>query len=230
MTAFRRVLFVASATATVVGCAHTSMTSLPAPELRGRSLHSILVVAQIADLGLTLAMEDRFYSTGMQQCTQEVRGMGIGTDTPQADSATAACLKIHFQFVPSHTVFFPGRDYSSEQVLAAMRQNRIDGTLVITLGEAGSAQSFVPPAYTTSCTSYDIYSGCSQTTTTFSGGYSYSKPWAQFSAKLFDAADGRVVWVATAFSGGNAFAQTADLVRSMADKTFERLLADKVIQ
>jgi len=230
MTAIYRALFVASATAAVAGCAHTSMTSLPAPDLRGRSYHSILVVAQIADLGLKLAMEDRFHSVREQQCIQELRGAGIGTGTPQADSAMTACLRIHFQFVPSHSVFFPGRDYSSEQVVAAMRQNGIDAELVITPGEAGSAQSYVPPTYTTRCTSYDIFSGCSQTTTTSSGGSSYSKPWAQFSARLFDAADGQAVWVATATFGGNRFAQTSDLVQSMADKTLERLIADKVIQ
>jgi hypothetical protein len=214
------------------------MTSIPAPDLHGRTFHSVLVVAQIADLGLRLAMEDRFTSlrVPLELCEEVVSGTGYA-DPSKRDSTRAACAKRNAdrvaratRFVPSHSVFFAGREYSSEQVVAALRQNGIDGTLVIIPGEAGSSQTYVPPTYTTQCTGFSPYSGCTQVTTTTAGGSSYSKPWVQFSAKLYDAANGEGVWVATATTGGNAFAQSVDLVRSMADKTRERLLADRVIQ
>ncbi len=174
-------------------------------------------------------MENRF-KLDDQQCVYRAQVQGHGAPST-VDSLYGICMKGRTRFVPSHAVFLPGRDYSSDQVMAAMREDQIDATLVIAPGATGSTQGYVPPTYTTSCTGYDIYSGCSQAmTTTSSGDYSLSKPWAQFSAKLFDAANGQLEWVATAFSTGNGFARSADLVRSMADKTLERLLADKVVQ
>jgi hypothetical protein len=214
------------------------MTSIPAPDLHGRIFHSVLVVAQIADLGLRLEMEDRFARPrGFQEpCAAEVRAANF-QDQLSKDTTAAACERRNADrfaplthFVPSHTVFFAGRDYTSEQFVAAMREHGIDATLVITPGEVGSTQSYVPPTYTTSCTGFNLFLGCTQTTTTTAGGFAYSKPWAQFTARLFSAEDGQGVWIATATAGGNAFAQSEDLVASMADKTLERLAADKVIQ
>ncbi len=266
-----RALFGAAATAMVAGCAHalamssTSMTSIPAPDLHGRSFNAILVVAQVGDLGLRLAMEDRFATWATrrelvyaQQWAQRdhVRVVHCPPRTPEqvergqhdpafSDSLDDACARDAVaagpdsgatappgltRFVPSHTVLFPGRDFSSEQVVQVMRQYGIEATLVITPGEVGSTQSYVPPTYTTSCTGYNINYGCAQITTFSTGGFSYSKPWAQFSARLFGADDGVGVWIATATAGGNAFAHSMDLVQSMADKTMERLLADGVIR
>ncbi|MFI5399294.1 MAG: hypothetical protein ACHQ9S_27510 [Candidatus Binatia bacterium] len=108
-----------------------------------------------------------------------------------------------------------------------MQQNGIDATLVISPGESGSTEEYIPPTYSTRCTSFNSTFGCRTTQT---GGGSYSKPWAVFSAQLFDAANGEAVWIATATSKGDAFAHSADLVRSMADKTLERLKADRVVR
>jgi len=97
---------------------------------------------------------------------------------------------------------------------------------VITPGSAGSSSGYVPPTYTTSCTAWNSYSGCTQVTTNQVGGYNYSKPWAKFSTQLYDAESGAAVWIATATTGGNAFANATTLVRSMADKTAQRLVDD----
>ena len=209
--------------AVAAGCAHratsaaTAMTSLPSPDLRGRAFHSVLVVAQIPDLGLRTAMEDRFAArrpscipTGRRVCPPE----------PEPT----------YRFIPSYTVFFPGRDYSSADVTAIMRQYHMDATLLITVGQAGSSSTFVPPTYASQCAGFSFSSGCSQVTTQAETGRPGPWPWQQFSARLFDAADGQGVWIATATAGGNFFAQTIDLVQSMADKTKERLLADRVVQ
>lgn len=200
--------------ALVAGCAHTAMTSMPAPDLRGRSFHSVLVFAQIADLGLRQAMENRLWAlTSDSTWWRDSAGVTVRTPT----------------LVPAYRVFFPGRDYTGDEIAAKMRQYGIDATLVITPGERGSTEGFVPPTYSTRCTSFNISYGCQQTTTTTSGGFSYSKPWQEFSARLFDAATGQGVWIATATSSGNAFAHTSDLIQSMADRTIDRLIADGVI-
>lgn len=198
----------------VAGCAHTAMTSMPAPDLRGRAFHSVLAFAQVADLGLRRAMENRLVElTSDSSWWRDSAGVTVRTHT----------------MVPSYRVFFPGRDYTSDEIAATLRQYGIDATLVITPGERGSTEGFVPPTYTTRCSSFSLTYGCQQTTTTTVGGFSYSKPWQEFSVKLFDAATGQEVWIATATSSGDAFAHTSDLVQSMADKTIDRLIADRVI-
>lgn len=187
----------------LTGClAHTSMSSLPSPELQGRTYHHILVVAAIADLGLRRDMELRV----------------VEHSAPPG-----------YEFVASHELFFPGQQYSADQVTAALRQHNIDATLVIAPGQTGASSGYVPPTYTTGCTAWSPETGCMQTTTTQTGGFSYSRLWAQFTASLYDAQSGKSVWVASATTGGNAYAQTTTLVRSMADKTADRLVDDGVL-
>ena len=186
----------------IAACATTSMNSLPSPELGGHSFHNILVVAAFADLGIRRETEDRF---------------------------AAADSEGDFQFVPSYQVFFPGRQYTPEETGTLLRKYQIDATLVIFPGQGGATSGYVPPTYTSGCTVWSPTYGCSQVTTTQTGGYSYQKLWAQFTAQLFDATTGAGVWVASATTGGNAFASAVTLVHSMADKTIERLIEDGVI-
>jgi len=187
----------------IAACATTSMNSLPSPELRGRSFHNILVVAAFADLGIRRETEDRFAA------------IDSGGD---------------FRFVPSYQVFFPGRQYTPEETGGLLRQHKIDATLVIFPGQAGATSGYVPPTYTSGCTVWSPTGGCSQVTTSQTGGYSYQKPWAQFTAQLYDPTTGQVVWMASATTGGNAFASAVTLVHSMADKTIDRLIQDGVIR
>ena len=184
-------------------CARTSMSSMPAPDLGGRHYHNILVVAAFADLGIRRETEDRF---------------------------AAADSEGDFQFVPSYQVFFPGRQYTPEETGALLRKYEIDATLVIFPGQGGATSGYVPPTYSSGCTVWSSTGGCSQVTTTQSGGYSYRKPWAQFTAQLYDATSGTGVWVASATTGGNAYARAVTLVHSMADKTIERLTEDGIIR
>jgi len=179
------------------------MNSLPSPELGGRTFHNILVVAAFADLGIRRETEDRF---------------------------AAADSEGRFRFVPSYQLFFPGRQYTSDETGALLRQHQIDATLVIFPGQAGATSGYVPPTYTSGCTVWSPTGGCSQVTTTQTGGYSYQKPWAQFTAQLYDPTTGQTVWMASATTGGNAFASAVTLVHSMVDKTIERLTQDGVIR
>jgi len=176
---------------------------MPAPELANRSFHNILVFANFPDLGLRRDSEMRF---------------------------AAASLPDHYRFVPSHQLFFPGRQYSQEEIGSILRNNSIDAALVVAAGGTGSSSTYVPPTYKTGCTVWTTSGGCQQTTTTSSGGGTYSKPWAQFSAQLFDATTGQIVWYATATTGGNAYARVSTLVHSMTDKTLEKLSTDRVIR
>jgi len=185
------------------GCARTSMTSMPAPELAGRSFHHILVVAGLADLGLRRDMELRIATHN-----------SVG----------------NYEFVPSHQIFFPGRQYKPDEVASLLHEHQIDATLVVLPGDVGATSGYVPPTYTSGCTVWTSTQGCTQVTTTQTGGFTYSKPWAQFTASLYDANTGKAIWVATATTGGNAYARSTTLVRSMADKTADRLVEDGVLR
>jgi hypothetical protein len=173
-----------------------------APEVRGRVFHSVLVVGRFADLGIRRDAEYRL-------ANHSVSG--------------------HFQFVPSVDLFFPGREYSPEEMRRVLREHSIDATLVITPGQYGSSSGYIPPTYTSSCTAWNS-AGCTQVTTSQSGGVAYSKPWQEFSATLYDANSGSSVWVATAGTGGNAYARAVTLVRSMVDKTADRLVQDGLVR
>lgn len=193
----------AFAAAMLVGCAHTSMTSMPAPEISGRSFRTILVIGNFSDLGVRQQTEQRL---------------------------AAASQEGHTKFIASTSVLFPGRQYSRDEMAAILRTNGIEATLVISPGQAGASNTYVPPTYTSGCTVWTSSGGCQQVTTTTSGGYNYSKPWAQFTAQLYDVTSGQVVWYASATTGGNAYASATTLVHSMVDKTLERLTGDRVIK
>jgi hypothetical protein len=182
------------------GCASTSMTSVPNPQVAPRSYQHVLVVFPLADLELRQTAEDELVSRAGANFTQ------------------------------SYGVLFPGRTYSAEELASALQENDIDAVLLISLSDAGSTSSYVPPSYSTSCSLYSTSQGCVSTTTSTSGGYSLDKPWANFAATLFDLKQNAVVWYATARSGGNAFADSEDLVRSMVRKTAERLVNDGVVR
>ncbi len=186
----------------VMGCASTAMNSMPATEVQGRVFHNILVVAAFEDIGILRATEDRF---------------------------AAASVSMNITFVPSYQVFFPGRQYTAEESAGLLRQHRIEGVLVVSVRQTGENTYYVPPTYVSGCTAWNPVYGCSQVTTTATGGGSYQKPWARFRAQLYDATTGVPVWVATAATGGNALATSLTLVQSMADETMVHLAADGVI-
>lgn len=186
----------------VMACASTTMSSMPATELQGRVLHNILVIAAFDDIGIMRATEDRF--------------------------ATAS-VPANISFVRSYQVFFPGRQYTAEESAALLRQHSIEGVLVISVRQSGENSYYVPPTYVSGCTAWNPMYGCSQATTTAIGGGSYKKPWARFTAQLYEADAGVLVWVASAATGGNALATSLTLVQSMADETMAHLAADGVI-
>lgn len=187
----------------IIGCARTTMTSVPSPALGGRTFQTVLVFGNIGDLALRTDLETR-----------------MAANASDGDHV----------FIPSHKLFFPGRQYSNEEVRTILASNHVDATLVVSPGETGASSGYIPPTYTSSCTAWNSNSGCTQVTTSQAGGFSYSKPWAQFSAQLYDVRTGESVWVATATTGGNAYASASTLVRSMADKTAHQLANDGLLR
>jgi hypothetical protein len=185
------------------GCARTSMTSAPAPEIVGRTLRTILVIADLADSALSRDAELRF---------------------------VAASRSDHTRFGASRTIFVPGRQYNKAELASILRQNQVDGTLVISRGEAGTITNYLPPTYgVVPCAVWTTEFGCQELPMT-TPGVSASSSWAKFTARVYDANTGKAMWSASSITEGTSYARTRTMVRSMADKTIERLAHDGIIQ
>jgi hypothetical protein len=132
--------------------------------------------------------------------------------------------------VSSYRVFFPGRTYSPTDITAALTQHSIDATLVIAPRASGEEVTYVPPSYVTSCSSgWTSQGGCTEVTTSpASSGTSVRKPWLTTSAMMFDARTAQSVWVASGFTGGNAYATSHTLLASVVERIHASLESDEV--
>jgi len=183
-------------------CAGTSITSMISPEVRGRTYHRVLVVFPLQDLRERQTAENEFRASYSHDSTV---------------------------FLPSYQVFFPGRQYTPEEVKRLLSTNGVDAALVISLSDAGASRHRTANQTTAQCTLWSSSQGCVQATATTNGGYDISKPWASFTAQLLDASNGQVMWTASARTGGNAFANARTLLKSMAHRTVTQLQTDGVV-
>ena len=191
------------------GCAWTSMTSFTDPSYRSTSFARILVVANVSNLQSRQRIESRL--------VQEFRDEGVFA-------------------MEGTNLFPPTRTLSDEQKVQLLRDNHIDSYIVIDVGETGTQQVYIPQTGSSTNTkgNVSVYGNTAtyqeKSTTTTYGGYTVSKPWANFNAKLFDVATGQTAWVASAFTGGNAYAGVNTVVNSFCGKTVEQLTKDGVIK
>jgi hypothetical protein len=121
-----------------------------------------------------------------------------------------------------YKLFPPTRVLSDTEKIELLKRDSIDGYISIDVGESGVAQMYIPPTRTRT-------SDGRTTKTVTTGGYVISKPWSEFYAKLIDASTGRTVWTSSAFTGGNAFANSHTIINSFCDKILSQLVADHLI-
>lgn len=126
-----------------LGCARTSITSMVAPEAEGRKYAHILVVFPISDLEWRREAERHFRQSYARDSQQ---------------------------FIPSHEVLFPGREYSSDEITQILEEHSIDAALVVALNETGESTSRTPSQTTARCTVWTSTQGCVQATETTTGG------------------------------------------------------------
>jgi len=221
-----QLLLMAALVAVTASCATTKTTSMVAPEVRGKVFMRVLVVADLQDLEM------------MQYAERAVRsrpaaGAAILPDTIVCDpicrryDASAAPASDSTVFVPAHTILFPGRSYSAEDLRRILGEHRIDATLVLSPTAAGVSETYVPPTLVTNCTTWSSTTSCSSRAV---GGGTLTSPWASFSARLYDATNGDVVWIATSNTNGTPFSDTSSLISSMASQTVQKLRGDRLIR
>ena len=190
------------------GCASTNITSFTDPDYRATHFSRILVVANVADLEWRNRIESRLVQELTKQGAFAIKGIEL---------------------------FPPTRDLDDEEKINRLLHNRIDSYITIDVGETGTQEVYIPQTSSTTKTTGSVnVTGSSATyreksRTTTSGGYTVSKPWAKFTTKLFDVSSGVNAWVATAFTGGNAYANFNTVVNSFCDKIVQQLLRDGLV-
>lgn len=132
------------------------------------------------------------------------------------------------RYTPSYTVLFPGRQYTNAELGQAFATRGIDGVLLISLDQAGVTHATGSTSTSAWCYSYSSTGACTQASA-LTNSYDLSKPWARFTTQLYDVTTGKVMWIATSSTGGNAYANQHDVLTSMTKSTVERLNRDGIV-
>lgn len=189
-------------------CASTKLTSFKDPDYKSANFKRILVVVNTYDLEKRLQLE-----TAMVKAFE---GTGIYA-------------------LEGFNLFPPTRVLSDEEKVSLLIENNIDAYISVLVGESGIEEIYVPPTSSTTKTKGNVsvlgntatYEEKSKTT--YQGGYTLSKPWAEFETKLYDVSNGRTVWISASFTGGNVFASFNTVINSFSNEVINRLENEELI-
>lgn len=190
------------------GCASTKMTSFKDPDYQQATFSRILVLANTNDLQDRKKLES--------QLVEEFSYYKIFA-------------------LESYKLFPPTRDLSDEDKVELLLKNNIDALISIDVGESGTNEVYVPQTSSETKTKgkVNVYGNTAnykeKSTTTYYGGYTLSKPWAEFETRLYDISNGQMAWIASSYTGGNAYANRNTVINSYCEKTVEQLREDKII-
>jgi hypothetical protein len=187
------------------GCAATSIISYTDPDYRAVQFKKILVVANTNKLGDRLNLENRMVEV-------------LDTNGIKA--------------ITSYSIFPPTREFTDSLKEDLMIGNKIDGCLMIYFGEKGIEQVQIPiiGSKTKGTVTNNSRGADYESQTTYIGGQILDKPYAEFEIKLFDVINGRMAWIASSFTGGNAYANFNTVYNSFCDKIVDKLSQDNLIR
>ncbi len=124
-----------------------------------------------------------------------------------------------FQGVRSIELLPPLKEYTNQKFGDVIRSNNITAIILVALTDAYSKQSYVPQSSRTNFIGNTAY-------TSTSGGYYVSKPRVKYEITLISTMSAEVVWKATTFTRGNAFAGDNELLESLAQESISKLAVD----
>jgi hypothetical protein len=188
----------------ICGCADTNVTSFRDPDFKDTVYKKLLIVVPFSDLDLKKTAEESLKN---------------------AFQAKGIEVLIGIQTIP------PTRDISYEELSKILNINVVDGVLVLAVSDYWKDQAYVPETSTSRGSAYIIGNSIQyNSTTNKSGGYYISKARIKFECRLFDVKTGKVAWMATSMTRGNAFANFAVLADSLAEKIVQYLINEKVVE
>ncbi|HBY57394.1 MAG TPA: hypothetical protein DEG96_05980 [Candidatus Atribacteria bacterium] len=187
----------------LIGCAKTKLDTVKNPELSHIKFEKILIVAPFTDIGLRRQTENVFVSK-----------------FASADMTAVSSLEL----IP------PIKEYTDQELLNILDQNRIDGILTVALKDFWTTKSYVPRSSSTHG-SASLYGNSLyyRSYTQEYGGYYVSKPHVSFETRLFDRQSGQVAWLVSSTTSGNAFADYGNLANSLAKKIVAELKKEKML-
>ena len=189
-------------------CASTRLTSFKDPDYKYANFNRILIVVNSNDLEKRLQLETAI--------VKAFEGTGIYA-------------------LEGFNLFPPTRVLSDQEKVSLLVENKLDAYISVIVGEIGTEEVYVPPTSSTTKTKGNVNVLGNRATyeekskTTYQGGYSFSKPWAEFETKLYDVSNGRMVWISTSFTGGNALASFNTLINSFSNEIVNRLEKNELI-
>lgn len=177
------------------GCASTKLHGFVDPDFRDHRYSRLLVAVQLDHLDQRDDAENEFVKRLRERRVECLRALDV---------------------LP------PTREYDDQQFREALAGAQVEAVLIVRETEYYEDEYYVPPSsstYTTGNLSANTYYhgntastlGTVRSTshTTTSGGYSYRKPRVRHEAQLWDVETGRMAWVGSTFTRGNAYARVA---------------------
>ena len=190
---------------TINGCATTSVSSFRAPNFDGATFDKIGVFANTSNLEWRSSLEDSM--------VHELRELGGNA-------------------VATNSIISPTETLGADEVLQRLSNENVDALLVVTVGDSGVSEVWVPQRSTSAYSGAGsmaggtgTYAGSGSSVTT--GGYTAAKPWAQMSTGLFDMATGQTVWVASSSTHGTEYSSFKTVRQSYSRKVAAELATEK---
>jgi hypothetical protein len=191
-----------------LGCASTKITSFKDPDYQNTNFKRILIVANTNDIENRQLLETKMVESFSKE--------GIFA-------------------LESYKLFPPTREFTGDEKVSLMLKNNIDAYISISVGESGVSQVYIPQTSSTTKTegNVNVYGNSAnykqKSTTTYDEGYTVEKPWAKITTNLYDVSNGKMAWIATSYTGGNAYASKKTIVNSYSNKIVEKLLEEGLV-
>lgn len=180
----------------LTGCASTTLTSYTDPAFANKQYKSFIVDYGTSDLDRKIFVE--------KEVVRLLKEKGIAAYT-------------------GLMLFPPTRKFTEKEAAKLIMNTGAEGYITITLTNAYTTSSYVPPTYTTTQNYYGGY------TTSSSGGYSVTKPRESFKVELIDIASGKKAYQATGKTRGTAHSNAEGMSKILALGLVEKLIEDKIL-
>jgi len=187
------------------------------------SLASTLFIISCASTSITSFKEPTFTGKTFQRMLVAVAITDIGERTLVEQTISTQLAKYGVTGIPSLTFILPTRTYTADEVDKLLIDNNIDSVLILEL----TGKDVVTGIASFPSQRLNVFEHRWETV---SNVYSYRKPRAYYSLKLYDVTTDKLVWVASTRTGGNAYARFSTLVDSLADTVITKMQEDGLLE
>ena len=179
------------------------MSTYKDPKYSDKQYSSFLVLSNFSDLEIRVYFENKL--------KEELDELGLSTQR-------------------GIDIILPTREYSDAQFAQAVKASGAQALLTVTLTNAYSTSTYIPPTYNTSGNAYMSGNTANWNSTTYqSGGYNVNKPVEEYEISIIDLTTFEKVMVSTSKTKGNAFAKGKDLSNSLANEIVDELIKTQTI-